>query len=915
MPERVTAETATVPVERRFALDEDILPGTRWARRVPYRNHGRQVTRNARGCWICTHAIEGHHRDRHWLALSVADAPVSQGSAFAAPIVLAGRADAIGIASPIFPCDVDHFPAVTSALDADDRLHVVYQQADGLYHTMADASATTLSETLSRVDAWQPPRQIAQAGSELGDVLVDSHDALTIVYTAPDGTLVEAVDADTTRTICGHGNRPSMHVDAQGVRHLAFECDRRVYYMRRQPGDTRWTDTNNQPSPELVAHFCASWPSLVTTRDGCIVIAYQGEGKVDLRRKPELYGKLRPAGGSTVSYAVHKQGRWQRHDLVRSSEILIKRKPAASLATRREQFVPRMEEFWRPSLTVDHHGVVWMFYLNTTRRHVYWTRFQGDAFDRPHEARGAYDDLSRVLLLQKDTRQQRAIGYVTLAAGELYFDAIEAPSYTSTDARRVVFLDNLEVDRVQQLEHRTGQWQRHPEPVFGWGVTGHDDDDHTAWCQAHAVEGGFELHYMGRGRLRNTQMPGRAFSHDGLHWQVRAPVDADAQTIDGEPFPDSFWRPLYLRDEDEPDPQRRYKGLLGRYRFDRDIEQRTWVVVTSADATHWRTAPELPLVVHGDISVPFHLYRDDDDDNPDRRYKFSVLMGACAGRAVVVFTSPDLLHWQRVVQLREDPDVPTSAVSPYATGPIAIDPDGGESPWEEEVHDGVLWREHGALMMHYDAFHFGANQHVDKALAVSRDGRHYWRIARGAINLPHGACGDWDSGRVRTSVPVRVGDEWWLYYCGMPAGHFSDPDAQDDRHIRVGAPSPADHARYAELRPWRVGLARLRAEGWAYWQLPREAEQGTLITIPFDYDRGGLVVNGAGLGHGLAVEVLDTEMQPVPGFDARSASFSATDSVNAHVSWDAASPLAPGRYRLRFVFTDLRARLYAFGFE
>src|SRR5690606_822084 len=105
------------------------------------------------------------------------------------------------------------------------------------------------------------------------------------------------------------------------------------------------------------------------------------------------------AGGGSISYAVFDGARWTCRDLLRSSEILIKRKPTSSLATRGERFIPVMEELWRPSLSVDVHGCIWLFYLNTTRRHVYWSRFLGETFGTHHEARGAYDALSRSLLV------------------------------------------------------------------------------------------------------------------------------------------------------------------------------------------------------------------------------------------------------------------------------------------------------------------------------------------------------------------------------------------------------------------------------------------------------------------------------------------------------------------------------------
>jgi hypothetical protein len=183
--------------------------------------------------------------------------------------------------------------------------------------------------------------------------------------------------------------------------------------------------------------------------------------------------------------------------------------------------------------------------------------------------------------------------------------------------------------------------------------------------------------------------------------------------------------------------------------------------------------------------------------------------------------------------------------------------------------------------------------------------------------MPHGNCGEWDSGRDRTSVPLRVGDELWMYFAGMPAGCFYDPDADDPAALNPAPPSPDDNRLHREQRPWRVGLAKLRVDGWGYVQLKRGAPSGYLTTIPFEYQGGDLVVNGCGLGvGGIRVEVIHTDGQSVvEGFGKQPCAFDATDGVECRASWGNNTPLAPGMYRLRVVFEGLQARLYSFGFD
>ena len=905
---------------RRFHLDEDVLPGTGFGAPGPCLNNGKQVARNRAGRWICCFTLDRSGRPLpvrspgNWaLYLAVSDDACTQGSAFPDPIVLVGKGDAL------FPFDGGGPGNVSLVLDEADRLHVVFEEQGEIYRLSADAAGESPRVNLCAVDNWTGPDRICNEGGQLGDVTLDGSGRCVVYYTHR-RTLYEHTVGEVPRPVCDNAAHPSIHTEPSGTTHLAFERDRRIYYLRREKGSSSWTDSAGNDEEEMVAYFCSSWPSIAAAADGKVVIAYQGEGKTDLKRFPPLYSALRAAGGSTVSYALNDGTGWSVRDYLRSSEILLKRRPHHRHPQVDPTFAPFVEEFWRPSLTVDRHGLIWMFYVNTTRRHVYWCRFQGETFGAHHEARGPYDVMSRTMFLQKDTRGQDEIAYLTMASHQVYFDAVPVPSYSSVEERRVVFLDNLEVDQMVGLEHEIGMWEKHPEPVYGWGITGNGEDDNVAWCRVYPRADGFEMHYMGQGReLRNNHMPGRAFSSDGVHWEKRAPaVDDPTLTLDGKPMPSSFWRPIYLEDAEEGDPDRRFKGLIGRYRVEQGIELRVWDVIASPDERAWHTVEGLPTVVGGDISICSHLVRDEEDRDPARRYKFLAVTGCSAGRVMVLYTSPDLIHWDKANYLREDTDDLLSPLCPYPTGPIAIDPDAAESPWEEEVHDAYIWREHGIMMFHYDAFYFGANQHIDKALAISRDGRHFWRVKRGAIDMPHGNCGEWDSGRNRTGIPLRVGDELWMYFCGMPAQFFGDCDEEGYvPPLWVDAWSYEKTSLRQEQRPWRVGMARLRVDGWAYVQLAREAERGQLTTIPFAYMGGELVVNGSGLGtDGIRVEVLEAESGAVvAGHEKEKCRFSASDAVTSRVGWSRAKPLQNGSYRLRFVFEGLRAKLYAFGFE
>jgi hypothetical protein len=270
--------------------------------------------------------------------------------------------------------------------------------------------------------------------------------------------LIESVVGQGETEVNENGEHANVFVDSDGRRHVAFERDRRVFYSVFDGG--KWKNSRGEPGAEMVAYFCSSWPSIAVTDLGTIVIAYQGEGKVDLQKFPEIYGRMIPGGGSTVSYAVNEGCGWKIHDLLRSSEILLKRRVSSSLPSvgKSGQFKSHLEEFWRPALAIDRHGVIWMFFLNTTRRHIFFTRFGGQKFGDHYEARGAYDCPTRNYFVQRDCRNFPAIGFMKGAAHQVYFDQLKVPIYLSAEPRKVVFLDNLELDEMRGIEHCLGQW-------------------------------------------------------------------------------------------------------------------------------------------------------------------------------------------------------------------------------------------------------------------------------------------------------------------------------------------------------------------------------------------------------------------------------------------------------------------------
>ena len=65
---------------------------------------------------------------------------------------------------------------------------------------------------------------------------------------------------------------------------------------------------------------------------------------------------------------------------------------------------------------------------------------------------------------------------------------------------------------------------------------------------------------------------------------------------------------------------------------------------------------------------------------------------------------------------------------------------------EDEIHGGVLFRDEDRWLIHY--MPWTADGHVILALASSRDGINFTRVAGGKATVPLGEAGTWDAGRV-----------------------------------------------------------------------------------------------------------------------------------------------------------------------
>jgi hypothetical protein len=223
---------------------------------------------------------------------------------------------------------------------------------------------------------------------------------------------------------------------------------------------------------------------------------------------------------------------------------------------------------------------------------------------------------------------------------------------------------------------------------------------------------------------------------------------------------------------------------------------------------------------------------------------------------------------------------------------------------------GLLWVYDAA----YDMARLGTNNQyaiVEVQLVASRDGIHWRRVGDRQPVVPRGEPGAFDSHMIfYHSLPIAVGDEWWLYYVGFNEGHTARNCYTPETRERYWA----DVASGRRHLP-SIGLASVRQEGFA--SLAAGAGDATLITRPLRPGGGRLRLNAAVRPGGeVRVEVQDAAGTPLDGFGAADCTAVRSDGVRLPVRWgdrDGDPGWARREIKLRFRLRE--AELFAFVFE
>jgi hypothetical protein len=509
-----------------------------------------------------------------------------------------------------------------------------------------------------------------------------------------------------------------------------------------------------------------------------------------------------------------------------------------------------------------------------------------------------------------------AVGLSAALAGSS--DEIRTSNHNDPDLH--LFVDDEEVERIENLKRELNRPRKHPVPVLvadqPW-----EGERAQAWGSVIVEPDGLlRMWYFAMNTERRQDELDRggyayAESRDGLHWEkpplgivefrgskennlfyTCAPdgenlvdeelarrgiglpaVDEEGETIGVLNNLDGL---TVVRDEDDPDPARRYKLIanmqdhrMWAYAYpdrypdvtDEQLQHARTVIGqyldTSPDGIHWARTPR--RVSHGAGGDYMMVTRDHRNGRWWLNERFA---GGQGGRNAGLRTGIDLANW---------------------SDPAVIFDNGPESEY------GRIWEWHGGITpFNYGNLNLGflerwPNQGFGATceLISQRDGKEWTRVAPNVPFLDVGPEGAFDRVLIYPThnAPIRIGDRLFIFYTG--GGVKTNP--------KKGVPMSIGVAT--------IGLDRFA--GLANW---RSSEGGKVITRPLVVTRGRLEVN---------VESLELAPVRVAVCTQDGAAIAGYDFADCQVDYQPDRTYSPVRWRDKKDLSELVGQTVQLQFE
>jgi hypothetical protein len=474
--------------------------------------------------------------------------------------------------------------------------------------------------------------------------------------------------------------------------------------------------------------------------------------------------------------------------------------------------------------------------------------------------------------------------------------------------KEILFFDYEELETLERIKLSVCTAEKHPlNPVMCAGSPGQwDSAQASPWPMRTVLydeeDQQFKCWYAGTDPSADSRWhTGYAFSHDGISWvkPELGLIEFNGNKKNNIIHPSPYGS--VIKDKAEPDPKKRYK-----------MHVRDWVRY-SPDGIHWpddETAKKTASVTL-DWSGPkawdvVAFLRDDQDPDPERRYKFVFQYYDQATKP-----GPEQVRFKGMV-------CGPNAINlkPASSRPLLSPNDG----FEHENHFLMYIPYKGHWLLLYECGWYqpdGTGKFgrylADIRLAHSRDGIHFARVNPEQSVIALGIPGEWDEQFLVISDKAIIKDgKISLYYCGQGRDWPCWPPKNAEENVK--------HISGRTSRS-QMGLAQLRLDGFTCLETSDGVSFGRATTKLLDAGSQTpteMTVNVSQTRPGcdwLQVEVLDAEGNPVPGYSRDDASPIATDGLEAVVRWNGKglSSLPARPFRLRFHLHG-RARLHAIKF-
>ncbi len=502
---------------------------------------------------------------------------------------------------------------------------------------------------------------------------------------------------------------------------------------------------------------------------------------------------------------------------------------------------------------------------------------------------------------------------VSQSQGVGYFDETKATTLFAFDTVSIPHTQNLRLEMRAPI--------RHPDnPVLRRGEPGSPDAQGVQFYGSIIRERGkYRLWYVAFDDDKDNKVassrwrPAYAESTDGLHWTkpnlglVEYKGNKDNNLILVDPSPLGFVNVKVLRDDDDPDPERRYK-ITGHVYFRHDTRLGTLAPFVSADGLHWKLVKDVQTknaeLLEKDLVLPAVHF-----EPSGGLYKWDGIFYASGqnsmnstrpyhGRVTRMYRSSDFSNWSQ-----------TSAIGFVRTDQhTLLGP--GRSREGEQTHEGIsVWNRNNVLLGVSGIWH-GTKEWrdltIDLGFKVSNDGLNFREPAYEWPFIKRGNDGTWDQGGVIQGQGFEnIRDQTYVYYGAWDPRHWEDQPARGG----VGVASvPRD--RFGDLVVEEAG------QGPGDYQLPKIVSEfvTTSISIP-NATPQQFHLNADGLGNeaALRIELLDHLEKPIPGYSGKDAALLTQSGFQVPISWNGSTVVRdlPERVRIHVIFegskrTDIR---------